>query len=61
MKKLSNYNFFKDKIEDNIEKRIVISTTCIYLPEKNGLVGKKITLLWSDGYVQSWTEWRKAY
>jgi len=61
MKKLSHYNFFKNKTEDNIQKHTVISTTCVYLPEKNGLVGKKITLLWSDGYVQSWKEWRKAY
>lgn len=69
MEKISKYDFF-DKLqknyyiingEDSIPKRTVISTTCVYLPEKNGLVGKKITVLWSNGYVQSWTELRKAY
>ena len=69
MEKISNYDFldqlqkkcYRINCEESMPKRNVISTTCVYLPEKNGLVGKKITVLWSNGYVQSWTELHKAY
>ena len=74
MKKLSKYNFLRNsdmnlykensfgKINDKLikPKCVVILATYVYIPEKNGLVCKKTTLLWSDRYVQSWTEWRKA-